>query len=223
MDKYSNGYYSSTDSESKIREMLTDDENLLWTGKPKKSAFILNKCMVMAPFALVWLLFDSFFIATMLSVPGSSGMGSMVWFLVIFFAFHLMPVWIWLYNTLTAAARWKNTEYAITDKRILIRSGFVGYEYLNIYYKEIGDIHLHVGVIDRMLGVGDIIVCNNSMSYGHSHTANSGNNTNIVDISDYQEVFNMLQRAIRDIQSDIEYPNAYRPENNPGYKTSYKG
>ena len=223
MDKYSSGYYNYTDGESKIRGMLTDDENLLWTGKPKKSAFILNKCIVMAPIAMIWLLFDGFFIGAMLSVPGGLGMGNMGFFFVIFFAFHLMPVWIWLYNMLTAAARWKNTEYAITDKRILIRSGFVGYEYLNIYYKEIGDVHLHVGVIDRMLGVGDIMVCNSTMPYGNGRTINTGSNNSILDIPDYQEVFNMLQKAVRDIQSDIEYPNAYRPEYNSGYKTNYKG
>ncbi len=70
------------------------------------------------------------------------------------FAVHLIPVWIWIGNVVTAGTRWKNTEYAVTDKRIIIRSGFLSYEYQNIYYKEIADIHLHFGIIDRILHVG---------------------------------------------------------------------
>ena len=38
---------------------------------------------------------------------------------------------------------------------------------------------------------------------------------------DYKELFPKVQKIILDIQSDIEYPNQFRPENNPGYNTKY--
>ena len=45
-----------------------------------------------------------------------------------------MPVWIWLSNGLTAKKNWENTEYYVTDKRIIIESGFIGMNYQTIYY-----------------------------------------------------------------------------------------
>ena len=97
--------------------VLDPYENLIWMTKPKKNAFILNKVLGMMPLALIWLAFDSFFIAQMANVGGS-----MMLFTGIFMLLHLMPVWIWLGNVITANRRWKNTVYYVTDKRILIQT-----------------------------------------------------------------------------------------------------
>ncbi len=214
MNKYQNGYYNYNGEDMNIQSMLTEQETLLWMGRPKKNAFIINSATKMMPFALLWLAIDGGIIAMMFS-GGMGQLGPMKFFLIGFFALHLLPVWIWIYNVVTAASKWKNTSYAVTDKRILIRTGLVGYEYMNIYYKEISDVHLHVGLIDKMLGVGDIVI-------SCSGFGNKGGSSTIVDIPDVVNVFNMLQRAISDIQADIEYPNVFRPENNPGYNTTYR-
>ena len=31
-----------------------------------------------------------------------------------------------------------------------------------------------------------------------------------------------IQKIILDMQTDMEFPNAYRPETNPGYHTDYR-
>ena len=36
-------------------------------------------------------------------------------------------------------------------------------------------------------------------------------------------IYSELQRIANDIKCDILYPNSYRPKENVGYKTSYKG
>lgn len=67
-----------------------------------------------------------------------------------------------------------------------------------------------------MLGVGDIYLMTNSSTVG------SGKNVpTILDIEDPQRVYGMVQSTVMNIQTDIHYPNAYRPENNPGYQTQY--
>lgn len=212
MNKYYNNAY---DYGNTIDNMLMEDESVIWKGKPKKSAFIINSSTKMMPIALIWLLFDGFIIATILStgIGKLSGMGL---FFIFFFAFHLAPVWIWLFNMLTAAGRWNNTEYAVTDKRIIIRNGLVGYEYQSLYYTEIGNVSLHVGFFDNMLGVGDIYILMNN----YNNTSKSA--PAILDVEDVQRVFSIVQRTVLDIQTDIQYPNALRPENNPGYKTAYR-
>jgi hypothetical protein len=35
------------------------------------------------------------------------------------------------------------------------------------------------------------------------------------------EVFKFFQRAEYDVKTDLEYPNRFRPPENPGYPTSY--
>ena len=83
------------------RPVLSAGEAILWQGKPKKGAFIATKSLTMMPFALLWLAFDSTFI-----IAGIRG-GEMLGFLIPFMLLHLMPVWIWLANVITAGRRWK--------------------------------------------------------------------------------------------------------------------
>lgn len=215
MDKYNSSYYSSYNEYSEIERMLMADESIIWKGTPKKSAYVINASMKMAPFALIWLLFDGFFIVNF--IGAGEMMGGMALVLIPFFALHLMPVWIWLFNMLTASKRWKNTEYAVTNKRVLIRNGLVGYQYDSIYYTDIANVSLRVGVIDKMLGVGDIYL----VTKGKIGGSGSGATPAILDVEEPDRAFGIIQGTVMNIQTDIHYPNAYRPDNNPGYNTQY--
>lgn len=186
--------------------MLSPDETVLWRGKPKKSAFIINKSASMFFPALLWLGFDGAFIGFMIASDDLPG--EMLWFIIPFFAFHLLPVWIWLWNLITAKKKWDNTEYLVTDRRIFIQSGFIGMDYQTLVYKDIEKVDLKVGVLDRILGVGDI----------HFNTRN-GDSLAILDVAEAMTLFPQIQKTVMDIQSDIEFPNAYRPAENPGYST----
>lgn len=213
-----NKYYADLEnSYNNIEGLLMPDETIIWKGGPKKSAFIINSSIKMMPFALLWLAFDGFFIV---NVMGAGGFGGMSPFIAIFFLFHLMPVWIWLSNVITAKRRWANTEYAVTDKRIMLRNGLIGYQYQSLYYIDIANVSLHVGAIDSMLGVGDIhiAVAGNMAVNGNGNASN----TTILDVEDPQRVFAIIQKTVMDIQTDIHYPNALRPEGNPGYRTQYR-
>lgn len=213
MNKYYN--YDNPSQINEFTSMLMPNETILWHGIPKKSAYIINASVKMLPIAIIWLLFDGFFIFNMIS--GSMMMGGMNFIMIPFFLIHLFPVWIWLGSTLTASRRWKNTQYAVTDKRILIRNGLIGYDYKSIYYTEINNVNLRVGMIDKMLGVGDIYLSLEGFtSKGHPIMSS------IVDIEEPQKAFKIIQQAVLDIQTDIHYPNALRPETNPGYKTEYR-
>lgn len=191
-------------------DIIAEGENILWEDKPKKSAFILNKVIGKMPFALIWLAFDGFLIA--MSMKASNISSGMIMFMVVFFAFHLLPVWIWLSNILTAGKKWRNARYIVTDRRVVTQNGFVGMDYNTAFYKEIKNVRLQIQVVDRILGVGDIYI----------DTA-GGKSIVFYDIANPQMVYRKLQKTIMDIQTDIEYPNALRPENNPGYQTKYDG
>lgn len=129
-----------------ITSILAEGEELIWKGKPKKTAFIVNKILQMFPIALIWLACDGFFIVSLLKGAPKE----LLWFIIPFFAFHLLPVWTWLANVLSAKKKWENTQYAVTDKRIIIQSGFIGMNYQTIFYKDIKNVHLRVGIIDKL-------------------------------------------------------------------------
>lgn len=214
-----NKYYGNANiSYNDIEGQLMPDESIIWKGEPKKSAFIINSSITMMPFALLWLAVDGFFIINILK---SGAHNDMQFFFIPFFALHLMPVWIWLYNIFTAYGRWKNTAYAVTNKRIIIRNGFIGYQYNSIYYTDISNVSLHVGVIDRMLGVGDVHIAT-THTLGTTKKGTPINTTSILDVADPEYVMSIVQKTVLDMQTDIHYPNALRPDVNPGYKTEYR-
>lgn len=68
---------------------------------------------------------------------------------------------------------------------------------------------MKIGIIDKMLKVGDLYFNLNSR---HSQNV-------FFDIENPYEVYKIAQKIVTDIQTDMEFPNAYRLENNPGYKT----
>ncbi len=190
-----------------VNDVLVNGESIIWNGKPKKSAYIINKFFTMLPFAIIWLMFDSIFI---ISFIASGNFMEMLWFIIPFFALHLMPVWIWLSNVLTAKKNWENTEYYVTDKRIIIESGFIGMNYQTIYYKDIKNVYLRIGVIDKLLKVGDIYF-----------DINQNRTQFFVDLENPYELYTKLQKIVLDIQTDIEFPNNLRPNENNGYNTKY--
>lgn len=194
---------------------LVEGESLIISAKPKKSAYLINQILIMMPIALLWLAFDSFII---ISVIGqSSGMN---FFFIPFFALHLFPVWIWLANVISANRRWKNTKYYVTDRRIIIQNGFIAENYQTIYYKDIKNVDLRVGLIDKLLNVGDIYF---DLGYYVSGNGNKVVKSAFLDIENSHEVYSKVQKIVMDIQTDIEYPNAFRPLDNPGYNTKYNG
>lgn len=209
-------YEKTTNYQMDLSSPLVEGETLIWSSKPKKTAFIMNKILMMMPIALIWLAFDSFFISLIIK---SGQIKQMLFFVIPFFILHLMPVWIWLGNIITASKKWQNTKYYVTDKRIILQSGFVDMNYQTIYYKDIKNVNLRIGLIDKILGVGDIY-----FDLG-SYVSNGKNGTisyAFLDIEKPHEIYPRLQKIVLDIQTDIEYPNALRPNENFGYKTKYR-
>ncbi len=196
---------------------LIEGENLIWSAKPKKTAFVINQIITMMPIALIWLLFDSTFIIAFFKTGEIS---NMLFFIIPFFVLHLMPVWIWLGQVISANRKWKNTKYYVTDKRIVIQNGFIAENYQTIYYKDIKNVYMRRGLIDQMLKVGDIYF---DLGIYNNRKGTQALASAFFDVENATEIYTKLQKIVLDIQTDIEYPNALRPEENHGYNTKYNG
>jgi hypothetical protein len=155
----------------------------------------------------------------------SIGSGAFGGFIIIFMIFHLMPVWIYLSGVLLSLRRYKNTEYAITERGIYVSGGVFSYTYEMKPFTELSHVRIHRGIFDQYLGVGDVEASSNQ-GFNYTNTSNRSAlmaGVSIKDIPDYMEVFNMVKKLQTDIYSDTMYPNDLRPKENHGYKTEYKG
>lgn len=192
-----------------LQDILFDGENVLWQGTPDKFCYIWRKVGKLLPVAIIWLLFDGFFIGTTLATGAAKEIG---WFLVIFFAFHLLPVWKVIGSLLKARLEYKNIVYAVTDKRVIIRTGLVGLDFENINYTDISNVRADVSVIERFRNVGSVFI-----------TTASGNVICLAAVQEPYQLYRKINKVFMDMKSDIHYPNALRPEINPGYNTKYEG
>lgn len=192
--------------------VLAAGEAILWRGKPKRGAFIATKSLTMLPIAVVWLCLD-----LNVLIPALTE-GEMMLFLIPFFALHLMPVWIWLGSMISAGRRWKNTAYYVTNRRVILQGGFFALNETSLFYKDLRNVRVRIGLLDKLFRTGDIVLDGG----GSLNRRDQTNLSAMEDLEQPHEVYSRIQKIILDMQTDMEYPNALRPTENPGYRTDYR-
>ena len=185
------------------------DEEVLWLGKPHRTAFILRGVPFLC-IGLIWGAIDYFgFIRNMDK--------KMAGFAIPFFLLHLFPFWGSILNMIRLFLVHSNTCYAFTNKRLMMRSGFWGIDFKAIDYDKISDIEVNVNPIENMLGVGTI------QAFSGRTTDKGGRiYDKFIGIQNPYEVFKAIKETATDIKTDWNFPNALRPETNPGYQTKYQ-
>ncbi|MBR6477801.1 MAG: PH domain-containing protein [Lachnospiraceae bacterium] len=206
---------------SDLQAAIGSSETILWQGKPNKKCFILEGVFnPMLPFALLWGAIDFWFIS-MIFKTDVSETRSMMGFIVPFFAFHLMPVWMYLGGILAIFFRYRNTEYIITNLGVYISGGTFSYSYEMKPFAELSHIAMNRGIFDQILGVGDVELSTAHTDFSNHRSRGKSIKFSICDIEDYQRVYQMVKQMQTDIYSDTMYPNDLRPEENHGYNTKY--
>jgi len=198
--------------DSILYSMVGKDEKILWSGKPNFKCFILETIFnPLLPFALIWALFDAFFVMMLFMSHQQKGFPAMgVVAMCGFFALHLMPVWIYLGGVLFSFRRHRHTEFIITDRCVYISGGIFAQKFETLPIKDIRAMAIHRGIIDQWLGVGDVVlsqtqeatfspfpvsVSTKNLRGYSSHKQQK--NTQITDIPDFGQVYEM----IKDLQS----------------------
>ena len=191
-------------------EVVKDsDEEIMWVGKPNFWAFITRGIPFLC-IGLIWGAIDYFgFIRNM----GSEMAG----FTIPFFALHLFPFWASILNMVRLFLVHGNTYYAFSNKRLMMRSGFWGTDFKVIDYDKISDLEVNVNPIENFFGVGTIQAFSGRVS-------NKGGRIydKFIGIQNPYAVFKKIKEVTVDIKTDWNYPNAMRPEVNPGYQTRYE-
>lgn len=142
-----------------LKSLISDDEKILWQGKPNPKSYFWAKFFSMFKIVVIWLVFDLTFLELIIGFNAFSQMPLFVSiFIVIFFILHLTPVWLWIARLIRSKKDCENIEYIITSKRILSKTKQNGVSVDSIYYKDIKEVNLNITWLDRRYKVGDIYI-----------------------------------------------------------------
>jgi membrane protein YdbS with pleckstrin-like domain len=182
---------------SQLTKHLQPDEKVLWSGKPVLIPFIFSGLIVIPVIGIVWLIFATFFVLSALS------MGANIFPFVFFSLFVLlMGLGIIMGPLLVELLRYKNTEYMITDQRIIAQTGAIGIDTRFVELNKIQEVYVTVGWLDKLYGTGSIVaVTAGFVPVGAPSPYNPLVRPALKAVSQPYEVQKLLQEAIRKASS----------------------
>lgn len=187
-----------------------DDEEILWTDKPKFIPYAITG--LAAGFGIIVFVIISYVMIKSANYNDSSAGNS-------FYVFTAIPIIFFFWSFLQKLFSYSNTSYAFTNKRVMMRTGFIGTDFMSIDYDKISDIEVTVNFVERAFNVGTI------KFFSGRTQSDEGITSKLYDrweaIPNIYEVFKRVKQVSVDIKTDYNYPNALRPKTNPGYNTKY--
>jgi len=164
------------------------DEKLLWAGRPAARAPFLMSGLPFLIFGCLWGSIDYFGFIRHMGGPHGIPLG----FAIPFFALHLFPFWGSVLNMLRLALVVGNTYYAVTPKRLMLRSGYWGTDFRSIDFDQIANLEVSVNPVENASNVGSI------RFYSKMPGANGNRATlaTFVGIRDPYEVFKLVKKTL---------------------------
>jgi len=199
---------SDTTIPRQFEAVKDNDEQIMWAGKPALIPFVATGIPFLI-IGLIWGCIDYFiFIRNMTR--------EMAAFAIPFFAIHLFPFYGSIFFMFYLFFVHGNTFYAFTNRRMMMRSGIWGTDFKAIDYDKISDMEVNVNPIENMYGVGTV------KAFSGRVTEKGGRiYDRFIAIANPYDVFKRIKEVSVNIKTDWNYPNALRPEINPGYQTRY--
>jgi uncharacterized membrane protein YdbT with pleckstrin-like domain len=134
-----------------ITSQLRSNEKILWQGNPVLKPFVFATNFYPLVFGLLFIIFVSvFFIFPVVSegAPLEFTLFLVPIYLIGFGLSFGMPIW----SLLT----YKNTEYIISDQRIITQTGAVGIDLRIVDLEKIQEVNVRIGFVDRLFKTGSI-------------------------------------------------------------------
>lgn len=122
-----------------IKNQLSRDEKILWSGQPKQGIVIRGADMFMIPFSLMW---GGFAIFWELSVLRSD---APTFFTLWGIPFVLVGLYLIIGRFFFEAKQRANTFYAVTNERVLIVSGVLSRRIKSLNLRTLSDLSLSEG------------------------------------------------------------------------------
>jgi hypothetical protein len=137
-----------------IMHLLEPKETVLWNGKPdlKSLLFLAILCSILIMSIAAILFFNIEPIATRKNTNLGANPKRVLSIIsgVFFFIALLTPLIVYSF--------YKVTEYVVTNKRLIIKSGFIGADIRSVYYDQIRSAFVNVGLVGKLFSTGTILI-----------------------------------------------------------------
>jgi len=187
---------------SRIAKLLRSNEKILWQGKPVLIPFILGG------YHNIPIIFGLFFIAAILFtfiIPMASygpHFNIMLFVLIPFFI-----VFAFAFDTIILFLSYKNTEYAITNQRLITQTGAIGLDTRYVDLEKIQEVNVNIGFIDKLFGTGNIYAPSASQASIGAILTDTGFSypqiiyrQNLAAIKEPYKVQKLLQEAMKEVK-----------------------
>ncbi len=142
----------------KVAAVLSEDETVIWSGKPNRKGLAFDGIFKMLPIVLVWLALDAAFLAVMIKENLFNQNPSFSYIVLPFFIIHIAPLWIWISNIIKSSTEYNGYEYVLTQKRVLIKTETFGVDIRSVWLNDVKEFKVVKDTVDKLLNTGDLII-----------------------------------------------------------------
>jgi uncharacterized membrane protein YdbT with pleckstrin-like domain len=178
--------------DDEVKHILDDDEQVMEDISPDPKSFMFKSVI-----GAIFLIFIGWIFTLLGNLGGEceingepappeqcAAMFEWIGFLI----YAILPVLMLLYNWLVL----KTTSYAVTDKRVIIKTGFLGADIRSLRYEEMKDVFVNVDLIGKLFGSGTI-------SFDLGRATNEGQNPNkskLLNVPKPYDVYKTVQKQV---------------------------
>ena len=124
------------------QKLLTDGESVVYDMRPHW------RILFIPALVLILLVFGTVLVLSW--VPADWNWAK---WLVLAIAALMFVVWV-----VHPFIKWATSQYVLTNRRVIVRSGIIARQGRDMPLARVNDVHFRYGVIDRLLGCGDLVV-----------------------------------------------------------------
>lgn len=128
-------------------DVKENDEKFIWLGEPKFLPFVATGI----PFLLIGIAWGMFDYRAVVNISRQNFS-----LMIPFFALHTFPCWGSILNMFRLMLTHRNTFYAITNKRVMMKDGLWGDNFNAINRDKIIDSQITVNPLEKIMGVGTV-------------------------------------------------------------------
>jgi membrane protein YdbS with pleckstrin-like domain len=142
--------------EKEIQTMLESEEKIVWTGKQDFKSAIISGFFISLVLCAIALLIQSFLTGGTCTINGQPGTPEQCSNMPNYFAYGLFAIATLV--LVSAFINYKVTRYVISNKRLLLKSGWIGADIRSVYYNQMRSVSVNVGIIGKIFGTGTILI-----------------------------------------------------------------
>lgn len=191
--------------ESTIQNVLEQNEEVKWEGKQD-----LTTAIVVSLVSVIFLVIAGlFFYFTGSGSEGTCTVNGVVRPMAECNSLALKVSYVFFVLAILAPMfsywRYRVTYYLVTNKRLMIKSGFIGADINSIYYDRVHSVLVNVGVIGKIFSTGNVLIDTGKSTVTHNKDNHSTQIVydRFVGIKNPYDVYKIVQEILNQNKKDL--------------------